>query len=181
MTRRRTPLDFLRANGRTEQRLRDSIRRMVAAAAGAAWSLTGHRDELGQAERVDAEVFANLGYTARPGAESSTEAIVVTVEGAANHQVVVATRDQSAERAVVELAGLAAGETLLFNTAGAPRIVKLTRDGDILIGAPGANFQPVALADHTHAAPAITGQAQYVDPDARTGPPDSVTEHLKAT
>lgn len=180
MTRRRTSFDFARLGGRSEQRLRGMIRRMVVAAADVAWSLTGHMDEHGRAETADAEVFGNIGHAARPGS-ASAEAIVVTVEASANHQVIVATRDQSAERAVVELAGLAPGDTMMFNTAGPPRIVKITKDGDILIGAPGGAFQPVALADHTHAAPAITGQAQYVDPDARTGPPDSVSQHLKTT
>ena len=64
------------------------------------------------------------------------------------------------------------------------RVIKLTKDGDILIGMPNGQFKAVALADHTHTVPMLVGQATYSvnqDVAARTGTPDQVSKDTKVT
>lgn len=179
MTRRHTHREFAAQSGKAARLIRNMIRRMLVAATGTVtWALHGHRDESDRLEATEAEVYAGIGFAARPPASGAPEAIVVTVEASANHPVIIATRDRKTEGAVTEQARLAANETMVFN---GECIVKLTKDGDVLIGKLGAEFHAVARADHTHQAPAITGQAAYVDASARTGPPDKVSKHVKVT
>lgn len=177
MTRRTTHTQFARELGRTARSLKNMIRRMLIVSTDAVlWTLHGHRDER-SVESFQAEVYAGVGFAARPPKSGNPEAIVVTVEASANHPVIVATRDRTTEGAVVEQAGLEPGETLVFNGGC---ILKLTKDGDVLLGNLDEKFHAVARADHTHRAPAITGQAAYAEgATARTGPPDKVSEHVK--
>ena len=152
---------------------------LIAGTDALRWALTGHQDENGMVERDQAAVYAGIGYAARPPAEGSAEAIVLTVETSANHTVIVAARDQQTTGAVVDAVGLEANETLMHN---ADLIIKITKDREILLGLPGGEYRAVALADHTHQAPAISGQAAYVDgTGARTGPPNKVSTHVKVT
>ena len=169
----------MRRNGFLERLVRNLVRRMVVTATSVArWSLRGHGDEHGGFKTLDADVYQGIGICARPPDGSDTEAVVVAIEGSGNRTVIVAARDLGTQSSIVEVSGLQSNETLLHN---ADLIVKITREREVLIGLPGGEFKAVALADHTHEAPAITGQAQYVDVTARTGPPDSVSEHVKVT
>ena len=165
--------------GRLERLVRNVVRRMVVTGTGVAqWALRGHGDERGGFEEVYADVYSGIGFCALPPAGSDAEAVVLAIEASANRTVIVASRDTGTQAAIMETAGLGDNESMMYN---ADLIVKITSDREILIGLPGGDFQRVALADHTHEAPAIVGQAEYVDPTARTGPPDKVSEHLKVT
>ena len=162
-----------------ERMVRNLVRRMVVTGAGIArWSLRGHGDEHGRFETIEADMYHGIGICARPPEASDTEAVVLAIDAAGHRRVIVAVRDAQTQEALVETVGLGANETLLHN---ADMILKITNDRQILIGLPGGEFQGVALADHTHAAPEIIGQAQYAEPDARTGPPNSVSEQVKVT
>ena len=161
-----------------ERLVRNVVRRMVVTTADVArWSLRGHGD--GSAfEELVADVFPGIGFCARPPDGSETEAVAVAIEGSANRTIVVAARDSGTQMRIIDKAGLSANESMMHN---ADLVVKITEDRQVLLGMPGGQFKGVALADHTHAAPEIIGQAQYVEPDARTGPPNSVSEHVKVT
>ena len=165
--------------GTKERLLRSLVRRMVVTATGvASWALRGHGDERGNFETFSVDIYPGIGFCARPPDGSEAKAVVVAIETSPNRPVIVATRDARTQKAIVEKAGLDANETLLHN---ADLIIKITREREVLLGLPGGDFQAVALADHTHKAPAISGQAAYTEPDARTGPPDKVSTHVKVT
>ena len=180
MTRRRTHREFAQQTGRTATRLFNLARRMVILAHDATeWLIEGFRDEADHVETRQAEVFPGIGILARPPTDGAAEAVVIAEGGSANHLLIVGTRDHKTAQAIIAQVGLAAGETIVYN---ALRVIKLTKDGDVLIGDPGGNFQAVALAGHTHEAPEIVGQAQYRNgTGARTGPPNKVSQHFKVT
>lgn len=143
------------------------------------WLVHGYADDEGE-ETDEIELFAGVGIAARPPAEANAEAIACAVNGRDQH-VLVATRDADTLRIVVAAVGLEVDETLVFTSKAA---VKITADGEVLIGRIGGAFKAVALADHTHKVPAITGQASYapgppVGPDA--GPSNSNSNDTKVT
>ncbi|MGB0969397.1 MAG: hypothetical protein ACPGVG_00340, partial [Mycobacterium sp.] len=121
------------------------IRRVVPATTEAsAWTVKGH-DAEGR-EEFEAEVFAGLGVLARAAPDGEPEAIVVSVQGSANHPVIVAVRDRATERKVLKHVTLREGETLVHN---GQMILHLQADG-IRIGRAGGTFRRVALEGHTH-------------------------------
>ena len=176
----------MRRGGRMERIVRNVVRRMVVTTADVArWSLRGHGD--GSAfEELEADVFPGIGFCARPPDDSETEAVAVAIEGSANRTIVVAARDSGTQMRIIDKAGLSANESMMHN---ADLVVKITANRQVLIGMPDGQFREVALADHKHELPGLvldpnTGKPLYtsaMDPLARTGKPDSVSEHVKVT
>lgn len=95
-------------------RLAGMVRRFVVSIAGASsrWQLAGVKMPSGQEAR-NAEVFAGIGFFARPPAGGSPEAVAVMV-GDANTPIVVAVRDEKTRAAVAGALGL--DESMMFNT-----------------------------------------------------------------
>ncbi len=195
---RKSHHEFARQTGASATRARNLIRRYVVKATDAvSWLLEGFRDEAGNVDSERAEVFSGIGIAARPPANGAPEAVVVNIGGQANHSVIVATRDYQTEKAVVSVATLEPGDTLVFNQI---RILRLTAAGDVLIGDLGGNFQPVALAEHRHDLPPMqAGPYPVVAADVEpppdlppgtpwppgspgaTGPSSANSEHVKVT
>ncbi|WP_428264914.1 phage baseplate assembly protein domain-containing protein [Haliangium sp.] len=162
-------------------RLGDLVRRFLPSDTSdpMRWHVSGYVDNEGE-ETDELELFAGVGLAARPPSGANAEAIACAVNGRDQH-VIVATRDADTLRAVVATVGLEADETVVFTSRAA---VKITADGEVLIGRIGGEFKAVALADHTHRVPAITGQASYAPgppagPD--TGPSGSNSSDTKVT
>lgn len=172
---------WTRRTGELGARLANLARRFVALepADPLRWLVRGYR--VGDEEESDAvEVFGGLGIAARPPDAVEVEAVAVAINGR-DHHVVVAARDADTVQVVIAEIGLSADETMLFTSKAT---VKITAQGDVLIGRVGGEFKPVALADHSHAVPAITGQASYVPgPPAgpNTGPSNSNAKNAKVT
>ena len=152
---------------------------IVAYEAGEAIAYRG-RESAGGADEDVAPQFGVIGLASRPP-EGRGRAVLAHLGGEASDAVVIATSDDETRRAIVATAGLDWDELILHNSL---RVVKFTRDGDILIGEPGGQFKKVATEDHTHSVPRLVGQASYgggQDPAARTGPPDKVSTDTKVT
>ena len=174
-------MSWTRRTGEMGARLANIARRFVAidSANPLRWFVRGF--QVGNDEETDAvDVFGGVGYAARPPAKAETEAIAVAINGR-DHHVVVAVRDADTLQAVIDDIGLSADETAIFTSKA---VVKLTADGEVLIGRVGGQFKPVALADHSHPVPVITGQASYAPgPPAgpNTGPSDKNSSNTKVT
>jgi hypothetical protein len=133
----------------------------------------------GSADTDTAEHYGVIGVLSRPP-KGRGRAIVAHIGGEAEHPVVIATTDDETRTAIISAVGLDWDEIIVHSSS---RILKVTKD-DVLIGRVGGDFGKVAMADHTHALPALIGQATYAsedDPTARTGRPDSVSEDTKVT
>lgn len=86
---------------------------VVEVAAGALWQLSGHEGEV----EDEVPVFSGIGFASRPPTGSdSAEAIVVYVEGAGSHPIVIATRDEDLRRALDAIKDMAADEAAIFNS-----------------------------------------------------------------
>jgi Bacteriophage Mu Gp45 spike protein len=132
--------------------LRGTVRRLVAdAAEGAVWKLLGYLDSDGKRETFDAESFQHVGFGSR--APGQAEVIVVHVGGEAEHPVIVATRDRSTQVA------LAKDETAIWNSKV---IVKITADGVVEIGTPGAALTPLDELVHGRGIDTFTGATYKV-------------------
>ena len=114
--------------GAAANRLGQSLRRLaISSTASLLWKLTGHQDDDGNVEPFEAQVFNNVGTYARPPAGRG-HAVVVLLGGKSGAPVVVATRDAATLAAVLERFGVAADESLLYNSAAA---VHVKADGTI--------------------------------------------------
>ena len=134
----------------------------------------------GSADTDTAEHYGVIGLLSRPP-KGRGRAILAHIGAEAGHPVVIATRDDDTRTAIIDAAGLDWDEVIVHNST---RILKLTRDGEVLVGRLGGDFKRVATEDHTHAVPALVGEATYAagdDPVARTGSPDAVSEDTKVT
>jgi hypothetical protein len=92
-----------------------AVRRMAITVSGAKaiWQLSGFRMPDGSTETRQAEVFAGIGFFARPAAGGKPEAIALMINDAKT-PIVVAVRDEATR---AQVAGeLAADETMLFNS-----------------------------------------------------------------
>ena len=127
-----------------------------------------------------AEQYGVIGLVSRPP-EGRGRAVLAHIGGEAARAVVVACKDEDTRTAIIKVAGLDWDEVIVHNSKV---IIKVTKDGEVLIGAPGGDFKRVALEGHTHPVPALIGQASYgpaQDSTARTGPPDRVSEDTRVT
>lgn len=87
-----------------------TLRKMaIRATARAQWVLLGHEKVF---EKPTAEVFSGIGIYARPIDAADAEVIVANISGAGN-PVIIATRDETARRAMA--ADLGPGDTCVFN------------------------------------------------------------------
>lgn len=123
------PNDFANASDPFRLRMIGAIRRMtIKLATKALWQLVGFSMD-GADEVVNSEVFAGIGFYARPKQGNKLEAIVLMVGADASTPVIVATRDE-ATRAAVEQAigGFAPDTSALYNTKS---IVMAKPDGTI--------------------------------------------------
>ncbi len=150
--------------GRTRQQLASIVQRVFLRAADA---LRWHTTDIAE-EPDDHELFANVGFIARPPKGANAEAIAVRV-GARDHGIIVATRDAETLQAVVAKAGLGADETLVYTSKV---VVKITADGEVLIGRIGGEFKAVALADHKHDLPPMQAGPFPVAAVPAEQPPD---------
>lgn len=141
---RMTTRDFRNRLGGPALDLRNALRRMVIAATDSfLWALDGFEDDAGNVEREEAEVFAGIGFYARPAAGAEgPEAIVIKVGGQSGHPAVVATRDERALQAYEAAAGgVGPGEVVVFNEDAA---VRLTDEGQIHASTPGGPVDQLA-------------------------------------
>jgi phage gp45-like len=92
------------------------------------WEFDGFKGEFD-----DAPVFSGIGFYSRPEEGSkAAEAIVVKVQGNADHPVIVATHDEDLRRAHAEIRDMDFGEAGMVSRGA---FVKVTKDGDVIIRA----------------------------------------------
>lgn len=134
----------------------------------------------GSADEDLAEQYGVIGVLSRPP-RGHGRAILAHIGGESSHAVIVASKDDDTRAAIIGAVGLDWDEVIVHNSK---TVLKITRDGEVLIGRVGGDFKAVATEDHTHPVPALVGQATYStedDPLARTGRPDAVSEDTKVT
>lgn len=161
---------------RWEVKIKQLTRRMTVLASKAGlWRLEGHEGEYDD----DVEVFSGIGFYSRPRESNNAEVIVVKVGAAPNHPVVVATRDEDTRIELDE------NETAVFNSKA---MVRITKDGEILIGGREGTFEPLALRSdveevankfnvHLHTAPTgPTSRPVGVAPPGGGDPPEIVAQ-----
>lgn len=124
----------------------------VVATQGALWKVEGHTDFNGNVSSYEAETFEGIGFASRPGAADNAEVIVLQVEAASGHPVIVATRNRDALKKLIQSEGLEADETVIFASAS---MVKIKADGTIELGSIGGTFQPLATKSDIDALKAI--------------------------
>jgi phage gp45-like len=128
--------DLAAVTDRARHQLRALVRRMAVKTAtrAAAWLVTGARELAGDASQLEAEVFAGIGFYARPAATGQPEAIVLNIGADARAPVIVATRDHGSLKTVLGQLGTppAAGEVLIYAGAG-KAVVLLKADGTVEI------------------------------------------------
>jgi len=124
--------------------MRGMIRRMLAAAAaGARWVVTGGEDADGNVETDELEVFGVAGVASRPAGEID---VMVLRVGGGGHAVIVGSCNRSTMLSALG-ADLAADEIAVYNTKS---FVRITADGDVLIGRADGTFERVATESHVH-------------------------------
>jgi hypothetical protein len=139
----RPTIEDVRAQGQKTANDRNSgIRRMaIESSAGLLWGVAGGEDAGGNIERDTVEVFGVAGVTSRPAGDA--EMIVVTVGLRGGHTVGIAVRDPSMSAA----GDLEADEVAIQTTK---TFVKITAEGEVLIGRPDSTFERVATESHVH-------------------------------
>lgn len=162
-------------------RITDMVRRFVptSTADPTRWQVEGFVDG-DETERDDLDVFQGIGFASRPPDGAAAECVAVAVN-ARDHHVIVATRDASTTQAVIAEVQLEMDETVVFTSNS---IVKITADGEVMLGRIGGDFKRVALEGHTHPLPALSGTTTYStvqDPTAKTFGPDSISDDTKVT
>lgn len=134
---RRNSRDFTERMSKARLMLKNMIRRVVPdKTAGGLWGILGYETEDDcegdGAEPVD--VFQGIGIYARPGPDDRSEAVMVLVGGEAQHDALIALRNEDARRRYVDFFGdIKAGEVAIFPSRGDCRII-LKQDGTIEIG-----------------------------------------------
>lgn len=153
---RETVESFRERTSRAATMLQGMIRRLVTSVTdGALWQVLGYTNFDGKRESYGAELFQHVGFASRPA--GAAEVVVVNVGGAAEHPIIVATRDRSTAVA------LEADETAIYTSTG---IVKVTKDGDVIVRAKAG--RTVSVDDGSGAAELATkadldALAHYVD------------------
>ncbi len=126
--------------------LENMIRRVVPDdTAGGLWSIFGYEtdDDIEGDGGEPIDVFQGIGIYARPAAADRSEAVMVLVGGEAQHDALVALRNEDARRRFVEVFGdIDPGEVAIFPSRGDCRII-LKEDGTIEIG--GLNVAALAF------------------------------------
>ena len=172
--------DELKGRGKRMLRSMLSAVAIVAYEARECVRFRGREAADGSADEDIAEQYGVIGLVSRPP-KGRGRSVLAHIGGESSHAVIVASKDDETRIQIVDTVGLDWDELIVHNSL---RVIKLTKNGDILIGAPNGQFKAVALADHTHTVPMVVGQASYSanqDPAARTGKPDKVSKDTKVT
>lgn len=132
-----------RRKGRNEVWLDNLVRRFtIRATLKGVARLLGYKDDEGNQEEDEADVFPGVGFWARP-VDGRGEAIRLLL--AHGHSVVVATRDERTRTALEAHVQLAPGETAIFSGAA---VVVCRKDGTIEARSWAGTAVPLAtLAD----------------------------------
>ena len=183
--RYRNGRDFLAGYaGKMARRLASMISRRLLDLAGS----DGDRVTALGRESLDGDIaddvmdaFSPVGIIGRPAAAARVEAAVAFIGADGTHPVDLAFLD-STRRDVIAAVKLEADETIVYSSQS---MVKITKDGEVLIGRIGGEFKAVALADHSHTIPDLAPGSQASYAPGTTGPatsgPDSVSDDAKVT
>ena len=177
----------LRHLSRTSRRIAAMLSRRVLGAVGKheVVEMIGREAADGSYESDVGDAFQPVGLVARAALESVVESLCAFIGGDSDHPVSVNALDWG-RQVVIDTAGLDADETIVYTQKA---LLKLTRDGEVLIGKLDAfgnlaGFDSVVTkADfdgHTHRIPTITGNAAYA-PGPPSGPETATTEPARTT
>ena len=167
---------------RTGRRIAAMLSRRIQNAVGDHESaeMIGREADDGSYESDTGDSFMPVGLVARAAADAVVESLCAFIGADADHPVQVNTLDWG-RQLVIDAAGLDADETIVYTQKA---LLKITKDGDVLVGRLDdfgelAGFDSVVTKseydNHTHAVPAITGNASYA-PGTPQGPDTGRTE-----
>jgi len=144
-----TAQDFAEMIGSFRRQFGGLIRRMsVKLTTGGVWQVAGHLLFDNRREAPPAENYPGIGFSARPPANDSAEAIVVQV-GGSNQPAIVATRDEATR---AKVADIVVDEAVVYNSVAR---VYVKADGTIEIRTHGGAAARLALKSDVDAVAAF--------------------------